>query len=308
MNRSVIIVPYADNASMRSGVNINDTKRVDIYLKNCCVSCLSIKKYNQDSDVALVTNIDIPAEYKKRLNDNEIQIIRAEFDTFKFPNEYKWGLAFYKLCALKHLVDEYEYEFYAYLDSDTYVQAGFEPIWRECKDHILLYDINHGLYVRDYNLILKEFQKFTNSDRTITHYGGEFFAASRENARIFLSECENIYSRMISEEFWTSFGDEFIISQAAETYKRSIKNAGAYIYRFWTGNFRLVSTCYRYNPVVVLHVPDEKNQGMLRIYRSYCRTGKLPSNEKVYRLLCLTHRRPIVALKNLVKRLMLRIR
>ena len=36
-------------------------------MKNCCVSLLSAKHYNPDSDVALVTNIDIPNEFEKLL-------------------------------------------------------------------------------------------------------------------------------------------------------------------------------------------------------------------------------------------------
>lgn len=306
MNNSIIMIPYANLEKMKSGVNVNDNNRFDIYMKNCCVSLLSAKKYNPDTDVALVTNIEVPEEYEKVLRNNNVLIIKAEFNDFVFLNDYKWGLAFYKLCALKYAVENYNYEFYSYLDSDVYIQSGFDNIWNECKDNILLYDINHGLQVNDYRLFLKDYYSFTGSNKNITHYGGEFFAASRENAKIFISECYKIYSEMINKKFFTSFGDEFIISQAAEKQKALIKNVGAYIYRFLTGAFHLVSTCYRYNPITVIHVPDEKNCGMLKIYNYYCRNNKLPPIEKIYSILGLKHMKCKTALKRFAKKLLRR--
>ena len=40
---------------------------------------------------------------------------------------------------------------------------------------------------------------------------------------------------MLQKNFITTKGDEFILSLAANEMRESIKNAGAYIYRFWTG-------------------------------------------------------------------------
>lgn len=306
MNNSIIIIPYANSKNMRGGVNISSNNRFDVYMKNCCVSLLSAKKYNPDTDVALVTNIEVPKEYEKVLRNNNVLIIKAEFNDFVFSDDYKWGLAFYKLCALKYVIENYNYEFYSYLDSDVYIQSSFDNIWTECKNNILLYDINHGLQVRDYRLFLKDYYSFTGNSKNITHYGGEFFAGSRENAEIFISECYKIYSGMIDKKFFTSFGDEFILSQAAEKQKALIKNAGAYIYRFWTGAFHLVSTCYKYNPITVIHVPDEKINGMIKIYNYYCRNNKLPSIEKVYSILGLKHMKYKTAIKQFAKKVLRR--
>ena len=111
---------------------------------------------------------------------------------------------------------------------------------------------------------------------------------------------------MIDKKFFTSFGDEFILSQAAEKQKALIKNAGAYIYRFWTGAFHLVSTCYKYNPITVIHVPDEKINGMIKIYNYYCRNNKLPSIEKVYSILGLKHMKYKTAIKQFAKKVLRR--
>lgn len=66
---------------------------------------------------------------------------------------------------------------------------------------------------------------------------------------------------MIQKKFQTSKGDEFIISLVAAEMPEYIKNAGAYIYIFWTeAAFRLISTCYEYNKILILHLPAEKEE------------------------------------------------
>lgn len=90
---------------------------------------------------------------------------------------------------------------------------------------------------------------------------------------------------MLQKNFITTKGDEFILSLAANEMRESIKNAGAYIYRFWTGaGFRLISTCYEYNRITILHLPAEKEQGMLKIYDKYIKIGKIPVDEKFGKL------------------------
>lgn len=101
----------------------------------------------------------------------------------------------------------------------------------ELKDNILLYDINHGLNVKDYEIIVEEFNRF-GIDSYITHYGGEFFGACRNNAILFIDECKLIFEDMQKKNFVTTKGDEFILSIAAYRKREIVKNAGAYIYRF----------------------------------------------------------------------------
>ena len=137
---------------------------------------------------------------------------------------------------------------------------------------------------------MKEVREFTNKDALgITHYGGEFFAANKENARLFVAKSLEVYREMMEKQYKTSCGDEFITSLAAAKMEGKVRNAGAYIYRYWTRRFHLMSTNYQYNPVVVLHVPQEKDFGMIRIFDKYVSHGVLPSQKKVWRLLHLTH-------------------
>lgn len=46
--------------------------------------------------------------------------------------------------------------------------------------------------------------------------------------------------------------------------KEIIKNTGVIICEFWTGiRFCLLSTYYEYNKVLILHLPAEKEKGLL---------------------------------------------
>lgn len=275
--------------------------RLELYLKNCCVALVSAKHFNPDSDVALVTNIDVPSKFKSLLEAHDIKIIKAPFEEFVFPDGYLWSLAFYKLAALSYVLTHYGYKRVAYMDSDVYVQSSFDNIWRECDESIMLYDINHGLQVKDYRIIVDEFASFLKEEKLITHYGGEFYASNRENGLRFIEEAKKIHKQMIDEKFVTTKGDEFILSVAASRMKESIKNAGAYVYRFWTGAaFHLISTCYEFNSVAVLHVPSEKKDGMLTLYRTI-EKGKIPSNKTVWKKLHLYKPRTIGKVKVFIK-------
>ena len=266
-------------------------ERLDLYLKNCCVACVSaLKNCGDDTDVALVTNIELPAGYAEVLETAGVKVLRYEFDRFSFDGKYTWSLAFYKLCALSHAVELGEYEAFAYLDSDVYVQGDFADIWKECEAKVLMYDICHGLQVDDYRRFMKEATEFSGKDALgVTHYGGEFFAANKEDAKAFVAACEKVYDEMRQKEFQTSCGDEFIISMAAAQSQLPIRNAGAYVYRYWTRSFHLTSTNYEYNPVVVLHVPQEKEYGMVAMYNRYVRKGMIPSRYKAWSMLHISH-------------------
>jgi len=305
--KKIIVIPFAFDDNKKTGANINSQKAKDFYFMNSCVACVSAKFSNTDCEVAFVTNYpseSIPEEYRELLKRNSIRIMTIPYDRFLFPDDYTWSLAFYKLCALSHII-ELEYDYICYLDCDVWVQHTFDYIWEECRDNILLYDINHGLQVKDYQSINTEFIAFNPEYRHVTHYGGEFFAASRDKAILFCDNCMEIYREMIRTSFITKRGDEFIISLAANNMKQSIKNAGAYIYRFWTdAEFHLVSTCYQYNPVCVLHMPVEKNKGIIKLFNQFIRNGRIPSNERVWKICHLTCTRKAIIVHGLIRSIM----
>ena len=300
--KNLFFVPFAFDKNKKTGVNVGKNS-LSIYLKNLCVSLISAKKTTPNIDVALVSNIEIPTEYEKLLLENDILIFIEPFDSFVFPDDYLWSLAFYKLCALEKMVAKYDYDNYIYTDADVFVQKSLDKVFLELEDNILLYDINHGLFVKDYEIIIDEFKEF-GIDSYITHYGGEFFGASRTNAMMFIRQCKLVFDEMHQKNFSTTKGDEFITSIVAYKMKQHIKNAGAYIYRFWTGSFYLVSTCYKYNEITILHLPAEKQNGMLKLYDYFLKNQAFPSKEKIHKICHLKHKPIIIVIKLAIKNIL----
>ena len=276
---------------MRSGVNIGrnlDTQeRMLVYLKVASVALVSAKRYNPECDVALVSNLceqEIPSEIRDIFSREAIKFFSIPFDKFRFKDNMPWALAFYKLCALEHIVNETNYQNLLYLDADVYVQGSLMSVWEEVKKNILLNDINHSLNVPDYIKFLDEVGKFYPDKQLITQWGGEFFASNKENAQIFIDNASKIFDVVKSSGLEITGGDELLISIAADNFRNIVKNAGGYVFRFWTVDFWLVSTCYRWNAVTVLHMPSEKERGLMKSYEKYIVKGKLPANKEVWKI------------------------
>lgn len=305
-NRNLIISAFCDIDGMKSGLNISDNAdRKAVYYKNVIVSLISFKTANKDSDVALFTNITPPEIYCEILRKNDIEIKIYDFDEFNFKNNISWGLAFYKLCALKHAI-ELDYDNFLIVDNDTYCQSNLDDLWLELEENVLLYDINHRLKIRDCDLYNKEVFSFTRKKIYPTNYGGEFIAGSKEKLKVFINECSEIFNQMLKNDFKTNFGDEFIVRLAAYNNKKMIKNSSGYIFRYWTKSFRLVSTCYKYNEVSIIHVPDEKEDGMLKLYKCILKKGKIPTKEYVWKVLHLVKPAFKQRVKNLIKKILKR--
>ena len=305
MKKGLLMIPYAYISDFNTGVNLSKNKAFGIYMKNCCVAAVSARyQCGENTDVAIVTNIEIPCRYRNIIERKGVKIISFPFDDFCFSKEYKWSLAFYKLCALSKASKELDYDYYAYIDTDVYVQNSFDNIWAECETNILMYDINQGLNSSDYRRVLNEIGSFDASIQSFTYYGGEFFAANSANTQIYVAECEQIYKEMVRRDFVTTQGDEFISNIAAYRLNPKVKNAGPYVYRYWTGTYRLLSTNYRVAPVVLLHCPAEKKSGIITIFNRYVNRGKLPSNRRAHSLLHLNCPSLLTIAKYIIKKIL----
>lgn len=297
--KNIICIPFAFEAEANSGVNIKGDNRKMTYLKNAAVALVSAKWHNPDCTVVFATNIqqaELPEEIAGVLAQAGVETKQIDFNYYRFGKDYTWSLAFYKLCVLRGLIAE-GFDYCCYLDTDVYIQSSFDAIWKECERKILLYDVSHGLKVDEYKKISAEMDEFFGEETLATHYGGEFFAANYHMAVEFEHELDRIYTEMRDRAFVTRKGDEFLISVAAERKKLQIKNASPYICRFWTGaSFRLISTCYRYNAVDILHLPAEKEKGMVKLFERYIAKGVQPSQRKVWRLCRLSRNYPVAAL------------
>ena len=286
-SKNLICIPYAYIEGAISGnAKGNESEKIKIYLQNACVALISAKYYNPESSVALATNMEkekIDDEFLSLLERNGIEIFYIPYDSFKFSKDYTWSLAFYKLCVLEHLCNM-DYENICYMDTDVFIQGSMNSIWEECTQHIMLYDTGHGLDIPSYVRFVDEVEKFTGKHLLITHWGGEFVATSKENAMKLCDECRKVYSKMIEKDFRSAIGDEFILSLAANNLGTLIKNASAYTQRLSTyPNFWCVSTRYKYDRLTVLHLPAEKNVGMIKMYNRYISKNIVPEDKIVWK-------------------------
>lgn len=280
--------------SPQLGGNVS-SKTVDIYMKNIYVSLKSAKLHNPQDEVALVTNSDIPPFYRELFAKNDIQLIVIPFEDFVMPAKFVWALAFFKLCALKYVVENLEYEKYLIIDADTVTVASYNELWQECEYGLMLYNVGHSIGHRERQFIIRDYEKlYPTEKRNIIHYGGEFIAGTREILKSFIGNAEGVYKKISESDYniADNIGDETITSIVA-THMKNVVPAHPYICRYWTGRFYLVSTNHKYNPVVIWHIPNEKENGFLKIFDYLLKKNRLPSNEKMAQILGLPNTKRI---------------
>ena len=62
----------------------------------------------------------------------------------------------------------------------------------------------------------QEYKNLNQIHTYLTNYGGEFIAGSKEKLSYFLERSKLYYHKMLSSNFKTKHGDEFIIACVAE--------------------------------------------------------------------------------------------
>ncbi len=256
----------------------------EMYLKNIFVALTSAKLYNPNDDVCLVTNCELPKIWQERLWAEGLLIQRVPFDTFEFPREFPWALAFYKLCALQAMTKQHpEYAHILLLDADTYTTRSYEELWQEADFGVLLFPVGHSFRHPDREAIRRDFAGLfpkESNTRNLIHYGGEFVTGTPGNLKKYLGFCETVYERIKAADYRieANAGDETIWSIAAVLAGEGMPviGAGAYLFRFWTGDFYLTSTVTVSNPVCIWHIPNEKGTGFLHLYAYYQKHGRFP--------------------------------
>jgi hypothetical protein len=278
---NLILNAFAYLPDFRGSQNMiaaSSEKHVARYLRLAAVSLISAKERNPECSVALVINIDVPREFSTLFSKWDIEVIQCPFENFIFQASARWSLAFYKLQALDYVVQTREFDNILLLDTDTYVAASLDSFWPECLDHVMLFNIQHSLDIPQARQMNVEYEQLFSESTSLTNYGGEFVGGSRVNLQTFMEVCSAIYQRMLAEHVVSDHGDEFILSSAAAKVPDLIKDAGAYVYRYWTQRFYLVSTNYQNNPVCVWHLPDEKALALSRAYDYLKQNGRLPNS------------------------------
>jgi len=281
---NLILNAFAYLPNFRGSENmiaVSSEKHIAKYLRLVAVSLISAKERNPECSVALVINVDVPQEFSRLFSKWDIEVINCPFENFIFDASMKWSLAFYKLQALDYVVRNREFDNILLLDTDTYVAANLDCFWPECGEHVMLLNIRHSLDIPQARQMNREYQQLFLESAFLTNYGGEFVAGSRENLQTFMRVCSVIYERMVAQHVVTEHGDEFILSSAAEKVPGLIKDAGPYVYRYWTQSFYLVSTNFQNNPVCVWHLPSEKSFALPRAYEYLKKHGRIPDSRRM---------------------------
>lgn len=264
------------------GVNVSSSNNMDVYLKNSFVSLYSAKKYNPDAEVILFTNYEISVEYKKIFANNSIKIKQINEVKFKFPENFKWAPAFFKLDVLDYLKNNYD--LICVLDTDTIFVGDCKYMWKESESNILIFDVDYSLESKKRKITIDLANNIFKKDESINHWGGEIIIGSSNNINILLEECKNIYDKLIKkiDSIDTGFGQEALLSIAISNINSlCLGRANKYCMRYWTRRIYLIDT--NYNNIPIWHLPAEKDFGLIKIYNRINNKGKLPSKKYIAR-------------------------
>lgn len=285
-NLIINVFAFKDNYNTSPQLGNNSKKdTIDVYMKNIFVSLKSASINNPNDEVALIVNKELEKKYLKNFEENNIKVIVIPFKKYVMPKQFKWALAFFKLCALEYVVNNLDYDKVLMLDADTVTTGALRNLWDEARYGILLYNVNHNISHKARQLIIQDYKKIYNLDDNIIQYGGEFICGTRVDLIKFMKECNNVFQAIkeINYNISHETGDEMIISIAARRYGR-ITDAGAYISRYWTGSFYLVSTNYYNDPVMIWHLPGEKKRGFIYLYKYYSKKKTFPNKMKMAKI------------------------
>lgn len=307
---------FSDKQNTKSP-NIHGSKILpyDIYLRNSFVSLYSVSKNNNMCECIIVTNNPLRDDYLKLFNDYGIQNIIIPFDQFQVPDTFKWSYAFYKICVLWHLVKEYDYDSYLELDTDTVVTQNLDVMWNDVENtgRLLLYNLCRKFDHPVANMISHDYCKINGLENVfIDQWGGEYVCGTRSVLEYFVDEIQKIYNQHKEKNFLmlnSESGDEAFISMAAANMRNhEIGLGNPYINRFWTGRFYLVSTVWKFDAVLIWHLPAEKKYGMLKIYDWIIRNpGKWPTTNKLAKMCSFPKAQPAIS-TTLLKKIWMNIK
>lgn len=278
---NMLAKPDAMRTKQMSAVK-NVEKGMEVYLKNAYVCLTSVKMYNPDVIPMLAINFELNQVWKDSFEKWGIELKYVKFGEFKISDEFDWGIVQYRydvmkyLCGLLDLNDNV-----IMLDTDVVCTGDLSDAFDEIKYRLCLFDVQHSKSAQDRKCILDNYRKIY-SDTThceLIHYGGEFIGANKKFLQMILDESTAVMRKANEVEGLENFNDEHITSIAVYNLWNQIpvNNANAYIYRYWTNRgFYLASTNYFYNPVVLWHLPFEKDKGILLLYKYICKKERIP--------------------------------
>lgn len=266
-----------------NGINTVD-EAMDTYLKNAIVTLASARQHNSDAVCVLNCNFEIPEYLRTVAEKAGIQIHTVPFGKYESREEFRWAITQYKFNAIEHVLTLMnEEDCMLLLDSDTVCTKKLDELFSEAASSLVLYPTAHSYSQEKRAEIRFNYRTMYHVDNdNLVHYGGEFFAGNKNQMQKLLNACSQVIQRARETENLKPWDDEHVLSIAAEQFlKGCIYPANAYIFRYWTNQFYLVSTNYYYDPVCIWHLPAEKNFGMLVLYDYFVKNGNFPSVKKM---------------------------
>lgn len=268
--------------------SISDVEKgMDIYLKNSFVCLKSVKLNNPDVHCMLVVDYDLSSHWHNQFEQNDIEIVKVEFGGFQISDQFDWGIVQYRYDVMQYLCQRMtDTDNVIMLDTDVVCVGSLNDIFEEITYRVCLFDVQHAKSLKDRNNILNNYLKIYPDEThcELIHYGGEFIGANGYYLKKIFVASKEVMAESNSVDNLVNFNDEHITSMAI--YKNwstiPVNNANAYIYRYWTNpDMFLISTNYKYNPVVLWHLPFEKDKGFLYLYKFLTQNNKLPDREKM---------------------------
>lgn len=271
--------------NIRRFSNVEQAK--DIYLR-CAFVCLLSAMKNGEADRAIfVTDTALNAQWNSVFCKENIEVFIVEStDRFVVDAQAEWNITQYKyeaLCSVCSKLDPTDN--LLFLDSDTVTVGNLADIFSEIADgSFMLYDTRHSYSHPARKRIRENYMKLFGEGNPV-HWGGEFIAGTVKQVTAFLSECCDVIDRMKNTQGLQNVADEHVTSIAvARLNEVRIRNASAYIYRFWTGDPYIVSTNYYFDRVAIWHLPAEKVSGIREVYQYYKKHAVLPNVDFIARV------------------------
>lgn len=270
-----------------NGIDTVD-KAMDSYLKNAVVSLASAKLQNPNAVCILNCDFDIPENMAQTAQKAGIQIHKVPFGGFASKEEFQWSITQYKFDSMAYVLKLMkDGDCMLLLDTDTVCMQNLDELFEEALQSLVLYPVPHTFSQTKRAEIRYNYKTiYAGESDNLVHYGGEFFAGSKKQLQRLLDACETVVQKARKAEGLKPWDDEHVLSIAVQRDLRDcVFPANAYVCRYWTNQFYLVSTNYYYDPVCVWHLPAEKNFGMLTLYQYYEKHACFPDIKKAARIL-----------------------
>lgn len=282
---------YESNPNMTKAVNLK--KGFDIYIKNAVVSLLTVKKHNPDTDLALVTNIELEKKWKEIFLSNNIKVLKCDYTEYRMPADTVYSLSYYKLCAFDFILSHTEYERYCFLDCDTYGVGSFKKLWIEADSAFLMIPNDSGIDAKIRKELIDIYELINDgTSKKIPHISSGFIVGTRYDLLSVMMGCKKIYNTLISlEHISPQGGDEVIWSLALADYSGKMYSPKAYVLLSNIGakEYWVDKPDFQDENIVMWHLPAEKRYALIWAFNKFQKTGKFPEIREMARACRIRH-------------------